>query len=255
MVLPPAPVAVVLVVVALLGGVGITAVGPGGVFVTIALYALTSADPATVAGTASATFVATGVLGALAYARSGELAGPWGRRAAAALSVAGIVGALCGVWLNGFVSTEGYGVLLGVVVALSGALVWWRSRVSPGSGADDSAPGMAVVTALGFGVGVLSGLLGVGGPVLAVPLLVAVGAPMLQSVAIAQVQSVFIAAFATAGYLVRGAVSPELAVLVGVPELVGVVVGWRVAHSVDAVRLKRVLAALLVALGPYLALR
>ena len=64
----------------------------------------------------------------------------------------------------------------------------------------------------------------------------------------------FIAAFATAGYLVRDAVSLELAVLVGVPELVGVVVGWRIAHVVDERRLKRLLAVVLVVVGPYLAL-
>ncbi len=242
--------ALALAAVALIGGVGITAIGPGGILVTAALFALTTATPATVAGTASATFVATGLLGAVAYLRSGELSARAGRRDALLLSVAGVVGALVGVWLNARLPTAAFGFLLGAVVSLSGALVWWRTR-REGDGGDPASHG--TVTAIGFGVGVVSGLLGVGGPVLAVPLLVAAGTPMLAAVAVAQVQSVFIASGATAGYLAQGSVSPTLALLVGLPELVGALLGWRLAHAVDVVRLKRALAAVLVALGPYLA--
>ncbi|MFC7165735.1 TSUP family transporter [Halospeciosus flavus] len=83
----------------------------------------------------------------------------------------------------------------------------------------------------------------------------AVGVPMLVAVGVAQVQSIFVAAFATVGYVARDAVSWPLAVAIGVPELVGVVVGWKVAQSVDAERLTRVLAVLLLVLGPYIALR
>ncbi|MFC7154412.1 sulfite exporter TauE/SafE family protein [Halomarina halobia] len=242
--------ALALVAVALIGGVGITAIGPGGILVTAALFALTTATPATVAGTASATFVATGLLGAAVYARSGELSARAGRRDALLLSLVGVVGALAGVWLNARLPTAAFGILLGAVVSLSGALVWWRTR--GGSGGTDR-PGGGAVAAIGFGVGVVSGTLGVGGPVLAVPLLVAAGTPMLAAVAAAQVQSVFIAGGATFGYLAQGAVSPTLTLLVGVPELVGAVLGWRLAHAVDEIRLKRALAAVLVALGPYVA--
>lgn len=43
--------------------------------------------------------------------------------------------------------------------------------------------------------------------------------------------------------------------MVGVPELVGVLVGWRIARSVPARRLKYAMAAMLLALAPYLAFR
>jgi hypothetical protein len=250
-----ADLAVVLVVVAFLAGIGITAVGPGGIFLTVALFALTPVAPATVVGTASATFVATGLLGTATYIYSGELTDRSGWRLAAILSATGIAGALLGVRLNEVLPTELFGVLLGIFVSATGVLIWWRTRASPDASLDSTTGrGMAVTGVLGLSVGVAGGLLGVGGPVLAVPLLVASGVPLLAAVGAAQVQSVFIAAFATAGYLVRDAVSLELAVLVGVPELVGVVVGWRVAHVVDERRLKRLLAVVLVVVGPYLAL-
>lgn len=246
-----------LVVVALFAGVGITAVGPGGIFVTVALVAVTDLRPALVVGTASATFVATGLVGAESYRRSGELASRGGRRMAAVLSFTGLAGALAGVRLNALVDASAFAVLLGAFVSLTGVLVLYRARHGSTGGAYDATTlrGTLGVAAIGALVGVSGGLLGVGGPVLAVPLLVAVGVPMLVAVGVAQVQSVFVAAFATVGYVGRDAVSWPLAVAIGVPELVGVVAGWRLAQSVDSERLTRVLAALLLLLGPYVALR
>lgn len=251
------PVVFALVLVSLAGGIGITAVGPGGVFVTAALYALLDIPPSTVAGTASATFVATGLLGTATYLRSGELGDRSGAVAAGLLSIGGIVGALVGVWLNALVSEQLFGYLLGGFLALAGGLVWYRTRANTGERRTlnlTTWPGRVAITVLGLAVGVPSGLLGVGGPVIAVPLLVTAGIPMLLAVALAQVQSVFLAAGATAGYVAQGAVSWPLAVLVGVPELVGVVAGWHVAQHTNPSRLKRGLAVLLVILGPYLAL-
>lgn len=92
-----------LVVLSLFAGVGITAVGPGGIFITIALVALTDLPPAVVVGTASATFVATGLVGAESYRRSGELDSQGGKRMAFVLSLTGLAGALVGVRLNALI--------------------------------------------------------------------------------------------------------------------------------------------------------
>jgi uncharacterized membrane protein YfcA len=64
---------VTLALSGLIGGVGITAIGPGGILPTVALFALTTLSPAQVAGTAIVTHVATGALGTAAFARSGQL--------------------------------------------------------------------------------------------------------------------------------------------------------------------------------------
>ena len=252
----PLDVLVVLVVVAGVAGVGITAVGPGGIFLTVALYALTDLPTATVVGTVSATFVATGLLGSASYYRSGELGTEGGRRAAVILSVTGVSGALLGVRLNAFVSEALFGALLGALVFVTGGLVFYRTRRGVGGGRDgrSSVRRAVVVGAIGGFVGVSGGLLGVGGPVLAVPLLVATGMPLLVALGIAQVQSIFIAVFTTVGYVTQGAVSWSLALAIGVPELAGVIVGWRVAQVVDSERLTRLLAVLMVVLGPYIVL-
>ena len=90
---------------------------------------------------------------------------------------------------------------------------------------------------------------------LTVPLFVALGVPVLSALAAAQVQSIVIAGVGSLGYLAAGTIDWPLAVLVGVPELAGVLLGWRIARAVPARTLKYALVTGLLALAPYLALR
>jgi uncharacterized membrane protein YfcA len=195
-------------------------------------------------------------MGAGIYLRSGELGTREGAWLAGLLSVTSVVGGLVGAKLNTVVSETLFGLLLGLVVMGIGALIVhqeWRGLDARLAVDATSRPGRLVLLALGLAIGIAGGLLGVGGPVLAVPALIVLGVPMLLAVAVAQVQSVFIAAFATIGYLLQGAVSWPIALLVGIPELVGVLVGWRLAHRIEPRRLKIGLGAVLFVLGPYLA--
>ncbi|SPT64252.1 sulfite exporter TauE/SafE family protein [Actinomadura madurae] len=239
-----------LVLLGLAAGVGITAVGPGGVLVTAGLFALTGLPPAHVAGTAMVTNVATGVLGTAVYTRSGQLREPGTRRTAALLCGGAVAGTPLGVWLNGLVTGRVFGVLLGVLVALSAVLVLCRR----GEGSGSPGAGWPVVLAAGAAVAAAGALFGVGGPMLCVPLLVALGSPVLAALAAAQAQSVVIAGAGTLGYVAAGAVDWPLAALVGVPELAGVVAGWAIARAVPAGALKGALVVSLLALAPYVAL-
>lgn len=247
----------VLAAIALVAGVGITTIGPGGIFLTIALYALTPLSPGTIAGTAQVAFVATGLVGTAAYVQSGELATGESRALTVVLSASSVAGALVGATLNASVSRAVFGLLLGALASSVGVVILYRERrgFMPIVTLDATTrSGKLSLGGLGFALGVFSGLLGVGGPVLAVPALVLVGVPILYAIAVAQVQSIFIAAFASLGYLAQGTVSFPLAVVVGVPLVAGVLVGWRVAHIVDPERLKLALGGVLVLVGPYLAL-
>lgn len=250
--------AALLVLIALFAGVGITAIGPGGVFVTIALFALSPLSTAEVAGTASATFVATGLLGSLVYLQSGEFAQGHAREIAIVLSVTSVLGALAGSQLNLVLPERVFGYLLSLFVACIGGVIVYRERVGlRPSNRIDAVPARQrriLLGSIGLGVGVLGGLLGVGGPVVAVPVLVVLGVPMLVAVAVAQVQSVFISGFAAASYALAGAVSIPVALLVGIPQLIGVVAGWKVAHLVDPGRLRVVLGVVLIVVAPTLLL-
>ncbi|HVX44691.1 MAG TPA: sulfite exporter TauE/SafE family protein [Mycobacteriales bacterium] len=243
----------VLVLLALfgfVGGVGITALGPGGVLVTIGLFACTDLSPGAVAGTAIVTHIATGLMGTAAYARSGQLREPEPRRTAAILSAAAVAGAPIGVVVNGLVSGQAFGILLGLFVAVVAVLVWVRDRRA---GGEPGVYGTAPLAALGFAVAAASGLFGVGGPMLTVPLLICLGAPVLGALAAAQAQSVVIATVGSIGYLVQGQIDWRLALLVGIPEVGGVLIGWKIARSVPTRGLKYALITALLVVAPYLA--
>ena len=244
---------VLLAVLGLVSGIGITALGPGGVLATIALFALTGLTPAQVAGTAIVTHVATGALGTAAYTRSGQLRDPGTRRTAVLLAGAALVGTPVGVLVNTVISGRVFGLLLSVFVAGVATLVLYRQRRAPAA-RPPAQPRTLTVVALGLGVAAAAGMFGIGGPMLTVPLLVALRVPVLSALAAAQAQSVIIAGTGTVGYLTQGAVNWPLAVLVGVPELAGVLIGWAIARALPTRALTYALVAVLFGLSPYLAL-
>jgi uncharacterized protein len=247
------PVLVLLALSGFVGGVGITALGPGGVIPTIGLFALTSLSPPEVAGTALVTYVAAGVLGTAAYTRSGQLREPATRRTALILAGTAVLGTPVGVLVNTAFSRRTFGVLLGIMVALVAVLVWYREHGRPAETA--TAPPAPVIAALGLAVAAVSGAFGVGGPMFTVPLLIALGMRVLESLAAAQAQSVVIACVGALGYLAARAVDWPLVALVGIPELAGVLLGWKIAHALPTRHLKNALIITLLALAPYLALR
>lgn len=243
---------VLLAVIGLAGGIGITAVGPGGVLPTIGLFALTGLSPAQVAGTAIVTHVATGALGTAAYTRSGQLREPQTRRTALILAASALVGTPLGVLAGTAVSKHVFGVVLGVVVAAAAALVWYRARFPRALLAH---PPKAVIAVVGLAVSAVAGIVGIGGPMLTVPLLAAAGLPLLQSLACAQAQSIVIAAVGTVGYLAHGSIDWPLAALIGIPELAGVLAGWKIAHALPVRALRNTLIATLCILSIYLILQ
>jgi len=242
-----ASVLLVLALLGLVGGVGITALGPGGVLPTIGLFALSGLSPSTIAGTAIVTHIGTGLLGSAVYLRSGQLREPLTRRTAVILCGSAVVGTPLGVLVNSAVSGRAFGIVLGVFVALVGVLVWWREyRLDARVNVNRQHPrhSTLMLAILGVVIAAAGGLFGIGGPMLTVPLLVACGVPVLSS----------LAGVGTLGYLAQGAVSWSLALLIGIPELCGVLIGWKIAHAVPTHGLKYALVAALLALAPYLAL-
>lgn len=199
------------------------------------------------------THVATGILGTAVYTRSGHLREPTTRRTAVVLAGTAIVATPVGVLMNALVSGRAFGLLLGTFAVLVAALVWYRDRDTDLCQLRTRPPA-SVLAGIGLAVAAAAGVVGVGGPMLTVPLLVALGVPVLAALASAQAQSVIIAAVGTVGYLAHGAIDWPLAVLIGIPELAGVVIGWKLAHTMPTRTLKFALITALLVMAPYLAL-
>lgn len=245
----------VLAGISLAAGVGCTTTGAGGIFVTIALYVITPLSSAEIAGTAHVVFVGVGVVGAVTFSRSGELLGTDGRVLAAILSATSVLGAVTGAYLNPYVSRELFSVLLGILTAaIGGLLLYSQVRDLPSIVAADASTGGGRLAFGGVGLflGVASGLLGVGGPILAVPALVTLGVPLLVALGVAQVQAIFISGFAAAGYFAQDAISPVFVAVTGIPAVVGAVGGWVLAHRIDPDHLESVIGGILLPTGVYL---
>lgn len=233
----------------LVAGIGISTVGPGGVLVTVGLFLASGLSPAAVAGTAIVTHLATGGLGSLAYHRSGQLRDPGTRRVALVLALTAAAGTPIGVFINFAAPGQVFGVLLAIFLVAIALLVWFRARRGF---TEQTAPHhpLAPLICMGLGVAVVGGMFGVGGPLLSVPLLVLAGTPVLSALGAGQVQAVVVASVGTVIYLSRGAIDWKLALLAGVPELCGVLIGWKVARSVSPGVLKRaMIVALLISAG------
>jgi uncharacterized membrane protein YfcA len=230
----------------LIAGVGITAVGPGGVLVTVGLFLASGLSPAEVAGTAIVTHLATGALGSAAYHRSGQLRDPATRRVALILAITAAAGTPVGVFVNSVAPGPLFGILLAAFLVLVASLVWFRSPRGP---AEEAHPHHrpALLIGMGLGIAIVGGMFGVGGPLLTVPLLVLAGTPVLSALGAAQAQSVVVAGVGTLSYLGRGSIDWHLAFVAGMPELCGVLIGWKIAHSVAPPALKRAMIVALLA--------
>ncbi|WP_053206637.1 sulfite exporter TauE/SafE family protein [Jiangella muralis] len=248
----PVSLLVLLAAFGLIGGIGIAAVGPGGVLPTIGLFLLTDLSPAEVAGTAMITHVATGALATAAYTHSGHLREPRTRRTALILAGTALAGAPAGVLINSAVGTQVFGLILAALMILVAALVW-RRQLGSTRQAPSNQPPPAVVAGIGLGVATTAGVVGIGGPMLSVPLLVAAGVPLLESLAAAQAQSIVIATTGTLGYLASDAIDWPLAAIVGIPELGGVLLGWKIARTLPTRHLTTTLVVSLLVLAPFIA--
>jgi uncharacterized protein len=173
------------------------------------------------------------------------------------LSGTSVVGAVAGTVLNAYVSRRAFGIVLGVLIVATGVLLLYRQLRGLASivTVDAATPGGRLAFAvLGFGLGVVSGLVGIGGPVLAVPAMVVLGVPMLLALGVAQVQAIFISGFAAGGYFLQDAISPAFASIIGGPLVVGAAGGWLIAHRIDPGRLEVALGIVLLPTGVYLML-
>ena len=114
-----------------------------------------------------------------------------------------------------------------------------------------------VVLAIGLGVvaGVTSGLFGVGGGILFVPMLVALGLGQVEAAATSLLAVVPTAAVGTWRQVRYGNLRLRPALIVGVASIVGVEIGVQIATSLPEHILRRLFGVLLIAVAAQLAWR
>lgn len=198
-------------------------------------------------------FAVSGAIGSFNYHRRGELP----LRPALILSAGSLAGGLVGAALGGLLSAAAVKVILYLVVLLSGVAIAARELRPQRIAREQTMPHSGLLLALGLITAVICALSGAGGPVLVMPLLVALGVPAKIAVGIALLDSVFIALPAIAVYGSQcdaGAILPLLALAMG-SHAVGVSIGSATAAHVPQTLLKRGVAVFSICFALYMLLK
>jgi uncharacterized protein len=235
-----------LLIVAFGVGTLIGAVGIGGILLIPALTAFAGLPIHAAMATALFTFAFTGVAGTIMFQRRGSI--DW--RVTRPVLFGAVFFAFIGAWVNSLTGPGALAIILAAVIIFAGVytLARWHGIPQPAYAGRRRAQS-ALLLALGAIAGFGSGLTGVGGPALSVPLMVLCGFPALTSIGTSQVIQIVAAVSGTFANLRYGVIDFNVAAPVTLIEIAGVLAGARIAHAVNADLLRKFVAVLCVLVG------
>ena len=227
-------------------GVLVGAAGVGGFFMPPALVLLMDMDIHQGMALSLFTFIFTGIAGAFYFHRKGNLDWTLVRPVCLGAAATGYAGA----WLGHRLDTAALSMVLAAVILVVGT---YTSGVG-GERAVAAMPRGArrrwlILAAIGAVTGFFSGLTGIGGPVLSVPLMVLCGYSVLTAVGVGQVLQTVGALSGSLANLHYTGIDYRLAAFVVVFEIAGVLAGAVVIHRVDGALVKRLVGGLCMVAG------
>lgn len=238
------PTSLVLISIAI--GVLVGAAGVGGFFMPPALVLLMDMNIHQSTATSLFTFIFTGVAGAFYFNRKGTM--DWSLVQPICVG-AGSTG-FAGAWIGHHLSTAVLSLVLAVVILIAG----FYTISASGERASLRMPQgkrrrWLILAAIGAVTGFLSGLTGIGGPALSVPLMVWCGYAVLTAVGVGQVLQIVSALSGTIANLHYVSIDYGLAALIAAFEIVGVLFGAFVIHRIDSALIKRLVGGLCLVAG------
>ena len=220
----------------------------GGLFIVPALTALFGLPLRTAVGASLLGIIATSV-GVACTARPGRSAD---LSLAMRLELATTIGAIAGSLVAGIIPPPLLYGLFAIVVLATAAYTAFKSRIISAAHPDgpstiDCWPAGLAASAV---AGTLSGMTGVGGGFLKVPVMFAVmHVPFATAAATSSFMVGITAATSASIYLARGDVHPLVAAPLCLGAIVGAAIGGSVAHRIPPAPLRRALVALLFAIA------
>ncbi len=189
---------------------------------------------------------ATALVGGLVHARAGRV----DPKAAALFGGAGMLAAPLGAQATHAVSSRVLMLLFaGLMIVVGGLML--RGRGAAGGRPVHPHPG--AVPAAGFGVGLLTGFLGVGGGFLIVPALTLLGGlPIHRAVGTSLLVIALNSAGGIAGHLRQGEMPAGPTAAFTAAAALGALAGVRLAGGLDPARLRRAFAAFVILVGLFL---
>lgn len=229
----------------------IGAVGIGGVLLIPALSFIGGLDMRVAMATALFSFFFTGLAGTAQFQRRGSI--DW--KSTAPLCLAALVCSVAGAWIAARADVSALYALLGVIMIFAGMYTAWGARLATHAPHAANRRHYPVLIAIGAVSGLGSGLTGVGGPALSVPLMLLAGFSPLTAIGTGQVLQVAAAFSGSVTNYSYGTIALGTAVTVAALQMIGVWFGARYAHGAAAVTLKKLVAVLCVTVGAVLLLR
>lgn len=235
----------VLILVALGIGSLVGGVGIGGMFLPPALMAVTGLDIHHSVAMSLFSFIFTGIAGTGYFHARGNV--DW--RAARPLCAGAALTGWAGAWFGHHLGTAAMSLVLAAVIVGAGL-----HAVAAGGNAAFPMPDSARerwcrLVAVGAVTGLLSGLTGVGGPVLSVPLMAMCGYPMFTAIGVGQALQVVGALSGSLVNLHYLDIDYGLAAFVAAFEIAGALLGAWAIHRVRAALVRRLVGALCLVAG------
>lgn len=221
----------------LIGGVGI-----GGILLVPMLTYLLSIDVHIAVAAAMFSYMFSGVVGTLMYARGRSI--EW--KMVFWLIVSSAPAAFFGAYALSVIPARGVEFVIAALVLIAGVNAF-RTRGEDVQKQPLLSPAALIATGTVTGVG--SALSGTGGPLVLVPLLVWMRQPALLAIGLSQTVQVPIAIMATAGNYIYSTIDFMIGGVIALGLMAGVAAGAHFAHLASQAVLQRVIAWVLLAVG------
>lgn len=230
----------------LTSGLMIGCIGIGGVILVPALVFLVGIPIKIAIPAAMFAYIVSGLVASFVFARNKSI--HWDL--AAWLCAGAAPTAFIGAWAVSVVNPRVLEVGLGLLTFFSGinSLLMRQSASEP----DQSSVSHVTLSGIGAITGFLSSLSGTGGPLVLVPILIAIKLPVLTAVGLSQVIQLPIAMASTFGNILYGELDFALAGILAGSLTVGSWYGAHLAHSIPREVLRRIVAGVLVFIGLFI---
>lgn len=241
-----------LLAVSLGVGMLIGAVGVGGVLLIPALSLFAGLGVHEAMATALFTFIFTGIVGTVLFQRRGSI--KWD--ITVPVSLGAVPCGFLGAWANSRLNAPSLSLILSSIIIFAG-IYTLSTRSSTRQAVFHGRPRLQqlLLTGIGAVAGFGSGLTGVGGPALSVPIMVLFGFAPLATIGASQVIQILAAVSGTAGNLRYGSINFQVAMVVILVEVIGVQLGVHIVHAINVQTLRSFVGMLCILVGVWLVMR
>ncbi|MFQ6054854.1 MAG: sulfite exporter TauE/SafE family protein [Methanosarcinales archaeon] len=234
-------------------GTTIGMIGNGGVVLILFFMNFKNLNINTAMGTALATFIGTGILGTIVYNHKNHV--DW--KSGILLSITGIFGAFIGTKIGVSILEKTLNTVFAIFLLILSIFTIIRGKYNNININLINRFNNNIIIAIGFFAGIASGLFGIGGPAIVVPLLINIGFPMLVAVGTSQLDCLFASLSGAISHALHGYINYKIAILAGSGELIGIVIGWKLANYIGKSKeyiLKTIVAFALIGMAMYMIL-